>query len=173
MVIKSVGVMLITISCALCGCSVKYKHNVRIKELQNLLLCFDIIGIEIAANLCNIYYAIKKAMEQASEINYILFSNVYINHKKLNEASFSSLWCEALDNIKSEYMIFEDRDIEIFQKFGNMFGAGNTDEQEKNICVLKKSINTLLDEAIEKGKKINLSVKIGVYTGIVISILLI
>ena len=173
MALKVLGSIFIILSCSFCGYSIKYKHSLRVKELENLLTCFDVININIATNLNNIYETLENVLSCSSEINRKIFEYLLSNQKRICDSSFSVLWKEALEKVNLEYNIYEKEDMDALCKFGNMFGTGNYEIQSENIKTLKVAISKLIDKAKDDEKKLNVSAKIGIYAGIVLSVLLV
>ena len=170
MILKLIGSSLIFISCSLFGYTFKRKSLIRIKELENILLCIEITEKEISLFLSNIVDIFDKIIGYATYYNKNIFTTAMKEYQKSDGEFFSKVWDENLENINND--IYSYNEICILKKFGLLLGGGDTSMQKKIIAELKTSLIELINNEKENEKKLSVSPKIGMYTGIVISVFL-
>ena len=171
-IIRTIGIVFIMFSCCLCGYATKYKYNMRIHELENFLLCIDMLQKEITLKSSTIYNSLLKLLDYADEYNINFFLKVMEIQRDSDGESISEIWNTAITEATSTTAIYNNNDINIIKGIGGALGCVDITVQKENLDAIK----TLLSEAIQSSKvnkdKIHISSKIGVYVGIIVSILL-
>jgi len=171
MIVKIIGFLIIVFSCGTFGYSVKRKHIIRLKELDNMLLCADILEKEMNLFLSTLEDAFSAVYPYASSYNKSIFKNAVKLHNESDGDSFQNIWIDTLNKAGND--IYNKEDTEVLKKFGNLLGVGDSQIQKENTISLKNSLHELIMDAKSKNEKINLFPKIGIYSGIIIAILLI
>ena len=82
MILKLIGSSLIFISCSLFGYTFKRKSLIRIKELENILLCIEITEKEISLFLSNIVDIFDKIIGYATYYNKNIFTTAMKEYQK-------------------------------------------------------------------------------------------
>ncbi len=169
--IRFIGAILIIISCSSVGFIEKYRHGIRIKEIENFIKCMNIFSVEICYSYDNIYDALEKVVNYGTETNKNILQSV--KNKVLNSDGIpiSHIWVNEFNKLNSA--IYKDEEIEIIKHFGDLLGTGSAEIQGENIENLNKQLNIILDNLKKDTPKILSFCKIGIYAGIIIVVLLI
>ena len=170
MILKLIGSALIVFSCTLFGYTFKGKCLIRIKELENMLLCVEIAEKEISMFLSNVVDIFNKIIVYATDYNKVIFTKALNAHQNSDGEVFSKVWANTLNTVNND--IYTKEEISTFKKFGILFSVGDINIQNGNISELKTSLIKLINKAKENENKLCVSSKIGIYTGIVISVFL-
>ena len=172
MTFKLIGTFLIILTSALTGFSIKYKYNIKISEFKNFLIILDVLNREVCINMLDFKDAIKVATEHADKYNYKIFKIIEENQFGSDGETLSDVWINTFSNPELNIFPYDVADINVLKQFGNLLGSGDVEIQKKNINSFKLLLNEHIEELKNKIKKIELIPKISLYTGVIISIIL-
>ena len=173
MILKIVGMFLITFSCGTYGYLIKYKHIVRVRGIENFLLCFDILSSEITINSNTICNSFIKVINYADEYNRTLFNKTLELYNDSDGDTISCIWETVINETFIRDKIYSSEDVDVLKKFGTLLGCGDINLQKDNIDNVKLLLNKHLTDAKLKNDKVNNTAKLGLYIGIIISVVLI
>lgn len=170
--LKIIGVILVCTSCTAIGYIIKLKYKQRLKNLENFKNIIKIFENEIRCSSREICDAAKKASLTAQGTNDDIFTAFCNNLCNSNGSPLSEIWRKSVSDNSAE-SAYTKEDIEMLKSFGDVLGSGDVQTQLKNIENLFTSIEEKTINAGDNLKKNGSIVsKIGIYAGVLISVIL-
>ena len=169
---KIIGGIFVITSCSLAGFCIKFKTDIQIKELNNLLSCIDIMKNEMCIALKNVFEAIKIASDNASKINRDFFDQILNAQNDNTDIALFTKWENALEKSNFFKQIYGNKEMEALKNFGCVLGSVNVEVQEENFDRFKCATQDRINELKNNSKKSSIMGNLGVYIGIIIVILI-
>ncbi|OOB78809.1 MAG: hypothetical protein ATN33_06650 [Epulopiscium sp. Nele67-Bin001] len=168
-----VGIGLIMSSCTLAGFAYDGYEGKRVKQLEQLLMGFEVIRAEIDYQLTPLGEALERASEMTNDGVNELFANFAEKLAQNNDIDTKRMWYCAIDDSKRKLSL-KDEDYKVLETFGTTVGMLDKEMQKKNIdwvlsrLAQKKDVAQAMYE-----RKSKLYRGLGVLVGLSISIVLI
>ncbi len=173
MILKTVLSIMVLISCAYFGHLLKMKSDMHLNDLNNLLLCLQVLETEIRYSMNDIPDAAIRVSKIASGINKKIFELFAENINKFSDVPLSEIWTNTVNKICTD-SIYGKNDIDALNTFGYVLGSGDLDTQLKNIEIFRvKTENCINDLKNEKDKKDPIYSKLFFYLGILAVIIVV
>ncbi|MDF2596836.1 MAG: hypothetical protein K0R69_3177 [Clostridia bacterium] len=161
---KALGIVMVFVSCSMCGFIIDWNENKRIKELEKFIYAFELLKAEIDYRLtplqeaCLYVASLSKAGIRSVFEKFVeaLESKVCID---LNE-----MWQSALESNKLHFHL-KQQDYDLLLTFSNACGYLDKNMQKKNIDML---IQKLQEELLLSKSKYQRNTKLNKYLGILI-----
>ncbi len=169
--IKLIGFLIIMVSATKIGFDFSAKYISRTKELKAFIFVLEKLKGEIKFS----GNTIPEALERVSGIRVLTVENMvsYICNKvKTEGCSLDFAFKMYVEDYNA--LSLSKEDIDVLTNFFSLLGTGDVDDEIKNINSVSKTINLLLQEALEKETKyVKLYRTCGVLAGCLISIMLV
>jgi len=161
---KILGIVIVFISCSLCGFIIDFNEGKRIKELEKFIYAFEILKAEIDYRLTPLQeaamYAGRLTIEGVKKV-FETFASA-IGHK--NTTDLNEMWQGSLKSNK-HYFHLREQDYELLYEFSNACGYLDKNMQKQNIDMLIRKLQAELTQSKEKYQK---NTKLNKYLGVLI-----
>lgn len=142
----------------------------RILYLENLLCCITQLESEIRFTQTPIKDALKTVYKGASYVNKEIIKYVLNEMEKKCDTPVSEIWKDAVIS-NSDIIFCEDK--ELYLLIGNSVGNSDLESQIKNINLISLKISEAIKKATYRYEKnYKLYKNFGLYTGLLISVIL-
>lgn len=171
--IKIIGIILIIFSASCIGFNKSGVFQKRIDELSEFKNGIEKLKTEITFVKTPLSDAFLKISEHLDENISSVFNELSVGISTHERCSVTDIWDFNI-NKYSKNSCMNKNDIKILRDFGTMLGSTDLDGQINNFTSVIELLDAQITDAIiEKDKNAGLYRSFGVYTGILISILLI
>lgn len=168
---KIMGVAFITLSSAMLGVNRVKSNKDRLNYLEDIQSCMVILENEIRYTQTHLLEIFFKFFKNSDSALQEVFLNTYNLMNEETGCTFKEAW---ENSIKAKKENFFGEDIELLESFSECFNNFDIEGQLKIIRLYSKKVSYVLNnskEEYEKNKKLYKS--LGIYAGILISVLLI
>ena len=171
MLYKFIGSGLIIFASSFLGISRAEKFNARVKYLQSMQSSILRIENEIRYAHTPLTEIFKRTCESDDGVVGKMFLSAYNCMRELNGKPLSQIWASSVEKVSGK--IFKD-DKELLCSFSKCFTKGDVESQIKSLRLYFERISHTLEKA-QRESEINkkLFTNLGVYTGILVAVLLI
>lgn len=170
---KIIGIIIVFISCSMCGFIIDWNEKKRNKELEKFIYAFEILKAEIDYRLTPLQEAAMYASRLTIEGIKRVFESFARQLENRNTTDLNEMWRVSLNSNK-HYFHLAEQDYELLYEFSNACGYLDKNMQKKNIDMLIKKLESELTQSKEKYQKnTKLNKYLGVLVGASISIFLI
>ena len=170
---KVLGIVILFVSCSMCGFIIDLNENRRIKELEKFIYAFEILKAEIDYRLTPLeeaaLYAGKLTIEGVQRVFEVFAREL----RDKNTVDLNEMWEGALSANKG-YFHLGEKDYELLHEFSHACGYLDKNMQKRNIdMVIKKLQEEVVLSKCKYQKNTKLNKSLGVLIGACISIFLI
>lgn len=167
---KLFGSALVIISTFSLGYSKALEYKNRVKYLQSMQDSIIQLENEIRYTKTPVSLAFKKISAGAHPVIKNIFEYTYARANEFTGELMSDIWTEAI--VKNSSLLHDD-DSDLFISFSNFLGENDIDGQLNNINLFEEKIISAIQKADELcTSNIKLYKNLGLYTGILITVLL-
>ncbi len=167
------GIGLIMSSCTLAGFAYDGYEGKRVKQLEQLLVGFEILRAEIDYQLTPLGEALEKASEMTDNGVDDLFGNFAYKLAQNDDIDTKRMWFSAIDESRRQLSLKEE-DYKVLETFGAAIGMLDKEMQKKKIDWVLSRLSNKKDTAQSMyERKSKLYRGLGVLVGLSISIVLI
>ncbi len=170
---KLLGIMMLFVSCSMCGFMIDWHENRRLRELEKFIYAFEILKAEIDYRLTPLQEAaiyVSRLSSTGIKRVFEMFAGA-LSDKKTTD--LNGMWEQAVNSNKSFFHL-NAQDYTLLYEFSNACGYLDKNMQKKNIDMLIYKLEqelTLSRNKYQKNTKLNKY--LGVLIGACISIFLI
>lgn len=170
MLYKAIGATIVTLSATALGINSAIKYAERVKNLETLAKHVEFIESEISFSAPILSDAMYKASTFEQSIIGDIFADAAVSLKNKNGKTFAEIWKKSVAKHASGLF---DKDMPLILSFADCANKGDVEVQTKALREYIKRINTTIEDIKPLCRKnAHLSRSLGIYAGLLISVLL-
>ncbi|WP_425448605.1 stage III sporulation protein SpoIIIAB [Dethiothermospora halolimnae] len=170
--LKIIGSIIIIISSSLIGFLYGNRYSTRVKNLNHIQNCLQLVETEIIYRATPLPDALGQVYEKGNKNVSFIFKDIRETLLKNKNMDISSSFNHVLESSKDR-LKFQEDDIEILRYLGRVIGTSDRLDQQKHLKVIMEQIIIQQREAQENRKKNEKMYKsLGILSGLAIIIIL-
>lgn len=173
LIFKFISLFMIVILSYFIGIIVSNKYNMRVKEIEDIISALDLLETRVKYTydtIADSFDFIAGNMKTKAYRIFMITASLLLENKNM---SAGDIFRSVVDD-ESIFLSLTKEDKEVLKGLGTSLGQMDLEGQLKNIVLIKQLLEKQLNEALEeKNKNFKLSRNLGLFSGLVLMIILI